>query len=248
MTRYLLRFAWLAAFASGAFGADSRCIFVLRDVSPSFYQQLPAANHRIQSLVQKCGPDDQFVIIDVGSRFQPRINVRVQGEMPFSSAAILEPTHNLKKWRDNQALLDALWNDVGGKVQAIKKFLDQPVAPSNSTDLYGALEYCSLRLKQGHCVEAYIFLYTDLHHDFQAVSTDRPPPSPLPFLDANVETFFVPWTGGAEWEAKEDAWRKWFVKQGQARRFEMLTEADSLQGNPLPPNRTPRKVPSPLKQ
>ena len=159
MTRPLFRFACPAILVSATFGADSRCIFVLRDVSPSFYQQLPAANHRIQSVVQMCGPDDQLVIIDVGRPFQPKSNVRVQGDMPFSSAPILELTHNIKRWRDNQALLDALWNDVGGKVQAIKKFLDQPVARSNSTDLYGALEYCSLRRKQGHCAEAYISLH-----------------------------------------------------------------------------------------
>jgi hypothetical protein len=228
--------------------APHRCVYILRDVSNSYKKQLEQAQPRIAEIISTCGPADDVALLDAGLAFQPRTAVHIQGSLPSIPASLVQPTTNLNEYKRRQKELDMRWAQVDAGIAAIIRFVALPVKTERTeTDLFGALEYISHRVEASACDEVYLFLFTDLIHEFKGEASDMPPRRALAFDRLRVEAFFVPWKNAATWKTKEDAWRQWFVQGGHAMRFAMLDEAASRIRSPLTRNRTPRKVPSPLR-
>ncbi|MCG3145093.1 MAG: hypothetical protein HONDAALG_02634 [Gammaproteobacteria bacterium] len=227
-----------------------RAVYLLLDVSESYLRD-PVIQERIirkiQAIVSSLGPSDVFLLIHISGKFDPKQNVKVQAEMPPVPVELLQPTNKLLEWNQKQARLNGIWERVSANQQKIAKYLnDSAMDQSLITDLYGALEYCAQRLKGEPEGEKYLFIFSDLEHDFKGVRTNKPPVQRLDLHGVQVNLLFVPWDNQSAWNAMEQAWGGWFKNQNGAVRFSMHDVKDSERQILLAPNTAPKRLPSPF--
>lgn len=243
----------LLAMPSAALGAEEisrpRNVYILCDISYSYRRVLDMAKRQIAATIENSGPNDRIVLIHIGPGFDPLKSIRAQCEMPRIPAGFVWYSQKLNEWEQKQRLVDGVWRDtrrmqasLSGSLRANTQSLP------GGTDLYGALEYCSLRIEQAPAADHYVLLYTDLRHDFNRVSSDRPPKTKLAFRGAVVEALFVPWGSATLWRSKEEVWRRWFIDHGAAKTFSMVDEASSINRISVAPSPVPKRVKSPIER
>ena len=233
--------------STGQFAAPHRCVFIVRDVSESYCKQLALAQPKLEEILRALGPGDEVTLLDAGLAFQPRSAVRIQSTLPGVPSSLFQPTRNINEYKKRQQEVDSRWSRANADIAAMVSFVARPVQTERiETDIFGVFEYISHRVNSPGCEEIYLFPFTDLHHEFKGEATEMPPRATMAFDRLRVEAFFLPWINAEQWQAKENAWRQWFVRDGHATRFAMFDEAASQKRSPLIKNRTPRKVPSPF--
>jgi hypothetical protein len=224
----------------------SRFVVVLRDASGSF-KSVEQSNKSIEEIINNLGPLDSLLLIDISSTFAADQNVKVQASLSDVPQDIFNTADKVIEWRKQQTGLDNIWQDVENEKAAIINYLQSPVESSaHKTDLYTALEYVALRLSRELESEKRVYCFTDLIYEAKGVKTDLPPKVTISFKDAQIAILFVPFEQASTWQAKEKAWRDWFVNQCGATSFAMFDPAQSAIHNPLPPNQVPRKLKSPF--
>ncbi len=229
--------------------AQGRFVIILRDTSLSF-KFISDAKNQMVAIVKALGPNDYLLIADVGSEFKPEKNVSLECNMPDVQQSILVPPDNLAGWRKAQATLNAKWNDVEKKQQAISYWLsNNPIKPENFTDFYKAIEYCSMRFSRVSQKEKHIYVFSDMENDTKGKKkSDNPPTNQQRFDGVNVTLLFVPWLSQSQWSQKSSAWENWFVNMGKAKSFAMYEPAESKTLKVIEKSTVPKKPRSPFEK
>lgn len=238
--------------SAGASGANevavtrSRMLLILLDSSKS-YNLYGKALDKLIAIVKLLGPGDQLIIAQIGGEFWPESNVRLQTKMTDVPANILVSEKRLQDWKLNQSRLNAIWNQVEQRQKDISAYLTQNLSGGNTagvSDIFGALNYSSLRLNNSSGSEKYLIIFSDLANDYGKQKSSFPPRQLMEFDGVHTRIMFVPWT--TDRAATQQAWGNWF-KQSKAADFSMLDASESEMATVLAPSPVPRQLPSPLK-
>lgn len=225
-----------------------RRIVVLRDRTASFARYAAQANLQIAKIVLALGPEDEFVVVDIGPDFDPARNVVVQCVMPKLSAKTVEPASNLTEWNQKQTELKALWKLVtANQEQMLSYFGSKVTLKPGGTDLEDPLLYAAKRLNADSKTQklGYLIIFSDIRTERGPLRTSLPPIRTGVFTEVDVQVFMAPWNSDGASKV-ESEWRDWFVNSGRAKNFRMYDTAESLGLNPLPPNPAPKSLPSPF--
>jgi hypothetical protein len=198
------------------------------------------------SIVKALGPGDQLIVAQVAEEFRPETNIRLQAKFPDMPSELLVPSKRLVVWRQNQARLNAIWQQVEGRKLQITSSLTRHLVGGNMaavTDFWGALAYSAQRLSQEPASVKYLIIFSDLEHDFEEQRTSRPPTQQMDLKGVQVRLLYVPWSDG--WEVRRKEWATWF-KQSGAADFLMLDAGQSEEATIVASVPRPR-LQSPLK-
>jgi hypothetical protein len=223
----------------------SRTLLVLLDSSRSYHLYEKAID-KLLSIVNALGPGDQLIIAQVAGKFRPETNIRLQAKFPGLPPELLVPSKRLGVYRQNQAGLDAVWQQVENRKKEITTYVTRHLVGKNNaavTDFRGAIAYSAQRLNQESTSEKYLIIFSDLEHDFEKQKTSTPPAQQTNFANVHVCLLYVPWSDN--WEGLQKEWATWFNRSGVVD-FLMLEAGRSEQARVVAPVQRPQ-LPSPFK-
>lgn len=220
----------------------SRTILVLLDMSPP-YRNYQTALTQFIAATKNLGPGDHLQVMLITGKFSSENNRYLTVPMPVADAKLFIPTKNIQVWRQNQVKLDTIWKQTEKNAKDTALNLQRLRGQNRSqvTNLWGALRYGSLWLRNAPGDEKILVAASDLEQDFERQKTTEPPPTLLDFKGVRTRLLWITYNE-KQWSKMESHWQQYFQQCGAAE-FKMLDAGRSVPASAIEPSSVPRQVP-----
>jgi len=222
----------------------TRLFLVVLDSSKS-YKDHTAALQGLVNAIANLGPGDQLILARITERLDPKDFVIIDGQWSTNKPdeEVFKPTKNIAEWQKRQRILEAAWQEAENSSQKLVSILEREKTQNTAplTDLYGALEYGALWLKEQPSAEKTLIVLSDLEND-KGRPTFDPPLKSLDLRNIHIKLLFVTYRNADHWTRLESAWRKFF---SNAASLTMLDSGRSPMAM-ISPSKTPRTLQHPF--